>query len=396
MYIETQYVYKLTSMILPPGADVAKPIEPFPSFSTLLLGKHLRILELDLSTTEIETTPWITLSSLSSLTRLTVPLDAIQQPFEDHRNLQQTLPSGLETLRLRPCARTLHLWIAQFATDCFAHKFPRFRHLHLYLDGCLRSIILLLAHDDPQSQFSMFKTGIEILATLGIAISTYDRQGMLSGNVLEELSAYSCLSDLEIWQTSALNKSFSRMVARSGSGAPRKRTIHEISNFLSTFRPRKNFPRLQSCRFNPNILLNRNRVVRFGHDQQNKADVTVWTRLFEVWLSTLPLSRLDLSPNKITETLCIGKQQLALRSNSTPMNATGFAFASIALKEPGLVAKFDGSEWSGVDFFELQGGKFLLDTRHNATKKKCRHRSQYLSMCSRPGLAGKKRGAVRK
>ena len=323
-----------------------KLYEPFPKAASNLLRNRLRILDIQ------ETISWkslttynVNLRSLSSLVRLSLPMDAFVDPNGQPTDPVEVIPPKLEWLQLRPCNKYIQPWISGLRQARSNAEFPHWHRLDLFFNSCIRTTLLLI--DQGCGLLSAFTRDVALLSQNDLTVGYFHGSNeQNSGDLVEELDARAHLSDFEAWLAASREQMFSASVARTESGAPRRRTRLETRYFLRN--SKGSVKRRKISRFNPRVCLDEIPQLTFTTKKNIKLrpqcapTVEVWARLSASYKE----SKLTIAHAPIA--------QIASRSQTTVRSTydfTTFEHSSIPPRVATFNAKFNASEWVGTEFF---------------------------------------------
>ncbi|KAJ4290624.1 hypothetical protein N0V90_010842 [Kalmusia sp. IMI 367209] len=354
----------------------------FPDFSIKLLGLRLQALTiLETDTHNFVRTPNVTLSPLSQLMQLRIPSNTLSyMTYLDRKTdyIRQALPSNLQYLQLVPCNRYVLFCFPDLAAACVDEAFPKLRQIDLHFKACLRESLALIAQGRDILQSLRGVVAI-LTRSKGISIRAYNGSGALTGDLMEELDAWSLLSDFERWYPSKKDEEYSSIVARTSQGVPRRRSKEEVRAFI---RPNTPSTKKRIFLFKPDVYFD-TKFLSFAVDTDElpKVDVPKFSSYFDAWLSSLH-GYPQLGAN---QALHIGPMHLDLQPlKAQPATALrtipDFTYACQNYDEC-TFPKFDANEWVGIQFFEhvdsgpsKKGKTSPLESEGNHKRK---HRAAY-------------------
>jgi hypothetical protein len=358
---------------LPPKKPHELPDEyelycPFPKAASELLRTKLRGLTIPRTNTWQRLKTYnVNLRGFSSLARLSVPMDTFIYPNGEPTVPVEVLPPNLERLQLRPCNRYISSWLSKLSQACANTEFPSLCQLDLFFSSCIRTSLLLV--DQGCGALEAFRSDSSLLTQKGITIRFFDGFDKPRNTLLEEVEAWSHLSDLEAWFTAGEGKQFSEMVARTESGAPRSRTKLEIRALL-----RNNTPLVKPrkvLRFAPEVSLDGIPRVTFGKKKEDKQLEAKCVPTAEVWTgmrSPCVIENLKTS---------FGVLQTIPEAPSSHQGAKRLSCVSPACMQSfrpfqilAAATIFDAEEWFGVTFFTSFGAKPARQSR--SRKRSCK------------------------
>ncbi|KAF2677481.1 hypothetical protein K458DRAFT_423959 [Lentithecium fluviatile CBS 122367] len=327
-----------------------------------LLQARLRVL-----TVPEKHSSCVSFRGLSKLVRMSLPMDALIWPDGRPTTLVKVLPPKLEWLQLRRCNGRLSRWMSMLHRARLAAEVPHLRRLDLFIGSCIRSSLLLI--DQGRLVLGAFREDIRWLVQSGIAIGCFDATNKPSGDLLQELEAWSHLSDLEQWCTAAIGKQFSETVARAQNGTPRLRTKVEIRSFLKGDNASTNIRPV--CWFTPQVCLDGAPEVTgtFGKQKEDPKLRLACALSAVTWRYILSEVKAKNSKSSVNSTLFYNAKNPRQQDRSSPYDFATFegSFASPALTAPATT--FDTEEWRGVEFFaDIKPSH----TPHSRSKKKSR------------------------
>ncbi|KAL5381100.1 hypothetical protein DPSP01_007356 [Paraphaeosphaeria sporulosa] len=238
------------------GSEDITLLDLFSGVSRRLLGEQLQSLtirETDSHTTLFRT-PNVTLAFFSNLTHLSIPTDVLIFMDRKPTAVSQALPSSLRHLHIKPCSLYVSLWFPSFAAACVKGVLPRLCHVDFHFRTSLKDSLIWI--DQGRGLLSSMRDLIDLLKRKhGISLRGYNESGICTGDLLEELDAWSHLSTTELWYPAAKDAEFSSIVARSKEGAPRRRTEEEIRTYIKRDRLSQKLVFTRKYIFKPDVQL---------------------------------------------------------------------------------------------------------------------------------------------
>ncbi|KAF9736672.1 hypothetical protein PMIN01_04451 [Paraphaeosphaeria minitans] len=237
------------------GNEDISLLNPFSGVSRRLLDKQLQSLTIrETDSRTLLRTPNVTLASFSNLTHLSIPTDALILMDRKPTDVSQALPSSLRHLQIKPCSRYVSLWFPSFATACVNGVLPRLCHVDFHFRNSLKDSLTWI--DQGRGLLSSMRDVIDLLKrNHGISLRGYNESGICTGDLLEELDAWSHLSTTELWYPAEKDEEFSSVVARTKEGSPRRRTEEEISTYIKRDRLSQKSVFTRNNIFKPDIHL---------------------------------------------------------------------------------------------------------------------------------------------
>ncbi|KAF1951294.1 alpha/beta-hydrolase [Byssothecium circinans] len=323
-------------------------VDPFKGPGLQLLRHKLRVLTLSPATHKGFWTHNVTLRPLAQLVHLSIPMDALVYPTLEGTDPVKALPASLKCIQVRPCNQNLVYWIPGFAKVFFEGYFTKLCRLEFVYSACIRSNLLLL--DRGSNCIPSFRNLLYCLKEKGLTFPTLHQDGTSAGDLIEELTAWSCLSDSEAWWAAMKGMQFSDAVAKTDSGNPRRRTSAETRLFLrGTETPVK----LRSiCRFDPQVSLAPTSTVKFGKDKEPKFVKENCKFGLEEWAEVLEFYKISppdvvMVDDRLPLTLP-SLEQVELISTS---KAADFSRPFGIPQANSPASKFNAEEWLELEFF---------------------------------------------
>ncbi|KAF2646445.1 hypothetical protein P280DRAFT_464669 [Massarina eburnea CBS 473.64] len=329
-------------------------VDPFQGPALQLLRERLRVLTLSSATFKSLRTHNVTLRSMSQLVRLSIPMDALIFPTLEATDPVKALPSSLECIRIRPCNNNLVRWIPELASAFSNREFPKLQRLEMVFQSCLRSSLILIGHGT--GVLAAFRNVMYRLRDNGLSFVTFRLDGTSAGDMIEELDAWSCLSDSESWWAATKGMQFSETVARNDAGAPRKRTPAEIRFFIRGTHQRTRLRRI--CRFGPEGSWDET-TITFGKDKKPKVDEKKCVFDRGEWEKVLSAYKLSSTPDFLMQDVGSGPlngpspQQVQELLHSA-YNPTVYSWSFDPSRSNPTASTFDDNEWSGQEFFSKE------------------------------------------
>ncbi|KAJ4356556.1 uncharacterized protein N0V89_004590 [Didymosphaeria variabile] len=344
------------------GIENGSALNPFFGVSRDLLEKRLRTLTIRESRGYmLLKTPNVTLSGYSHLTFLSIPTDALIFMSRIPTAVAQALPTSLHHLQIKPCNRFIVLWFPELAAAYFNGLLPKLCQIDLHFQDCLKDSLLLI--DQGRGRLRPLRDVIGMLKhDYGASLRGYNGSGEFTGYLLEELEAWSLLSNTELWYPSGTDTEFSSMVARTAEGAPRSRSKEEIRTYIK---------RDIIFRFKPDVYLQVNAPLSFptGAKELPKVVKPSFTSEFARWLASVAATQ-----RKSESALREAPAQSSLES---PIEEDPAATAAAMIFQ-GLVGScpyvpFDPNQWLDLQFFEdlrSQRRKALVPSKGKNNQKR--------------------------
>ncbi|KAF1970984.1 hypothetical protein BU23DRAFT_197729 [Bimuria novae-zelandiae CBS 107.79] len=331
---------------LPALGNTIMLVNPFYGALRRLLENQLQILEIrETEAYKMLRMPHVKVSHLSVLTRLKIPADALGFMFWSGGSL----PSSLQYLQLKPCNHFILPWFSDLATAFLYGLLPKLRRVDLYFQACLRDSLLMINQGRNYLQ-PLLRLIEHLYRNHAIDIRGYNSSGLYTGDLLEELVAWSLLSGFEKWYP-AKDEEFSAVVARTQDGVPRRRTQEEVRAFVSQGQPK-------ICRFifKPDVDLrgiSNCRVLSFSTDKDELPKVCdpKFTSEFTRWSSSVAaaqrLARPELS--SMPGFVLVRSEHSEQEGGGPPTSSFVFQTSEDGSDpSPG----FDPEEWLGVQYFD--------------------------------------------
>ncbi|OAG02816.1 uncharacterized protein CC84DRAFT_1178403 [Paraphaeosphaeria sporulosa] len=334
------------------GSEDITLLDLFSGVSRRLLGEQLQSLtirETDSHTTLFRT-PNVTLAFFSNLTHLSIPTDVLIFMDRKPTAVSQALPSSLRHLHIKPCSLYVSLWFPSFAAACVKGVLPRLCHVDFHFRTSLKDSLIWI--DQGRGLLSSMRDLIDLLKRKhGISLRGYNESGICTGDLLEELDAWSHLSTTELWYPAAKDAEFSSIVARSKEGAPRRRTEEEIRTYIKRDRLSQKLVFTRKYIFKPDVQLQVTAPRSFSTNVEELPKIVTprFSNEFARWLASVAaaqrmseptlrgaLAHLSLSSQFEEEKLAITTAVTFQASNHWPLPRVAF----------------DSNQWLGLKFFE--------------------------------------------
>ncbi|KAF2251603.1 hypothetical protein BU26DRAFT_548447 [Trematosphaeria pertusa] len=321
-------------------------VSPFQGPALQLLRERLRVLTIS------EMSAWkglrvhnVTFRGLSQLARLTLPLNTLISPEIDPPDAVEALPPNIERLQIRPCNRHILRWLLKFGDSYVDRRFPKLRRIELFFKSCLRTSLLLV--DQGRGVLKLFHELVQLMSRAGLTITAYSGKDGNRNGLLEELDAWSHLSEFETWLAATKGQQFSAAVARFEDGVPRRRTKEETRLFLRGHRPPANLR--TSCEFKPKISLEGIPSLKFDKDMEPATDKATCSLDDQAWKKIC--SFYDIKEMNNSTSSKPGQTQATDESEKSTNSLPPVAALFPSQIEPCLGSQFNANEWLGVTFF---------------------------------------------
>lgn len=263
-------------------------LNPFSGVSRELLEKQLQSLTIRETDSYTLLKPTVTLASFSNLTHLSIPTDALV--FMDRRPsvVSQVLPSSLRYLEIKPCSRFISLWFPNFATACVNGVLPRLCHVNFHFRNGLKDSLIWI--DQGNDLLGSMRNVIGLLKrNHGISLRGYNSSGICTGDMLEELDAWSRLSTTELWYPAEKDAEFSSIVARTKEGAPRRRSKEEVRTYIKRDGLSQKSAIIRKYLFKPDVHLQVIAPRSFSTNMEELPKIVTprFTSKFACWLASV-------------------------------------------------------------------------------------------------------------
>lgn len=202
--------------------------------------------------------------------------------------VSQALPSNLRHLQIKPCGRHISLWFPVFATACVNGVFSKLCQVELHFRGSLKDSLIWI--DQGRGLLGTMRGVLNLLKDKhGISLRGYNESGICTGDLLEELDAWSYLSPTELWYPTQGDAEFSSIVARTNQGAPRRRSAKEIRAYIKRDILSRESVFTRQHIFNPDVVLQVTAPRSFPTNVEKlpKATTPRFTSSFASWLASV-------------------------------------------------------------------------------------------------------------